>query len=73
VDTSGSVGIQYGFFESVCALKDGDVIIDIIKSCDVQQNQAKSWFWQKSKQKPVANEKSLKAFHKFLSLLTYLT
>jgi hypothetical protein len=58
--------LQDGCVESLRALKDGDVRIDIIKGRDVRRNQAKSWFWQKSKRKPDANEKLLKTFREFL-------
>jgi hypothetical protein len=41
--------LQDGCRNSLAALKDSGVMIGIIKGRDVRRNQAKSWFWQRSK------------------------
>ena len=41
--------LQDGCRQSLEALKDTPVQIDVIKGADIRRNQAKSWFWQKQK------------------------
>jgi hypothetical protein len=54
--------LQDGCRESLDALKNTNIRIDIIKGRDVRRNQAKSWFWQKPKRKPGATEEHRKTF-----------
>ena len=62
--------LQDGCVESLNVLLKEDqnnngVRIDIIQGRDVRRNKAKSWFWQKSKRKPVKKEPH-KTFRDFL-------
>jgi len=43
--------LQDGCAESLHALKDSNVRVDIIKGRDIRKNRARSWFWQKKKSK----------------------
>jgi hypothetical protein len=58
--------LQDGCVESLEALKDTNIRINIIKGKDVRQNRAKSWFWQKSKRKPSTDEEPRKTFRDYV-------